>query len=183
MASRDTLFTPWPKYLIRARAHGTLEGARGSLEWPFSFICICTPVLCGFVVVFTCFLQSGQLVWVPRAGALMCHSGSFETVSRAHWARGGAPRCTATLGRNVPCGTQAGAFGQSGAARNLRTEGWSGEEIDRYVENQMSMYVCVSPFNPVQQAVYCCSTNEHCKTLGWFHKPSGWLQKLNFQAV
>lgn len=25
MASRDTLFAPWLKYLIRARAHGTLE--------------------------------------------------------------------------------------------------------------------------------------------------------------
>lgn len=26
MASRDTLFTPWLKYLIRVRAQGTLEG-------------------------------------------------------------------------------------------------------------------------------------------------------------
>lgn len=62
-------------------------------------------------------------------------------MSRAHWARGGAPRCTATLGRNGPCGTQAGAFGQSGAAQNLRTEEWSGEEINRYVEDQMRIII------------------------------------------
>lgn len=45
-------------------------------------------------------------------------------MSQARWARGGAPQCTATLGRNGPCGTQAGAFGLRGAAQYLK-EGWA----------------------------------------------------------
>ena len=74
-------------------------------------------VLC---CVCTCFLQSGQLIWVLLAVVRMCHWGSSETVSRVHWVIGGALRCTATLGRNGPCGRQAGASCQSGAARYLQ---------------------------------------------------------------
>lgn len=86
----------------------------------FLFMCMCICVLCMCVWLYTCFLQSGQLIWVPLAGVLMCHWGSFETVSQVHWVGGDALQCTATLGRNGPCGRQAGAYDQSGAAQYLQ---------------------------------------------------------------
>lgn len=77
-------------------------------------------VSCAWVWLCTCFLQSGQLIWVLLAEVLMCHWGSFETVSQVHWVRGGALQCTATLERNGPCGRRSGVYGQSGAARYLQ---------------------------------------------------------------
>lgn len=120
MASRDTLFNPWEKYLLLARAHGTLKERGYQSERSFS--------ICGYGVTVprgsrACFLQSGQLVWVLPVGALTCHWGSFGTAARVHWVRGGARQCTATLGRNSPCGTRWGAFGQSGAAPHLKKQG------------------------------------------------------------
>lgn len=53
MASRDTLFTPWLKYLIRVRAQGTLEGGGCQSETivyllfhGYVYICGCIPVSC-----------------------------------------------------------------------------------------------------------------------------------------
>ncbi len=139
MASRDTLFTPWPKYLIRARAHGTLEGEVRVRQFSilcFVHMCICVLRMCVCVWLYTCFQQSRQPLSVLLAGVLMYHWGSFETVSQVHWVRGGALQCTATLGRNGPCGRQPGAYDQSGAAQYLqgrankkRKSVWTKDEI------------------------------------------------------
>lgn len=69
--------------------------------------------------VYTCFLQSGQLISALRVVVPMCHWGSFEIVSQVHWVRGGALQCTTTIGRIGLCDRRPGAYGQSGAAQNL----------------------------------------------------------------
>ncbi len=89
---------------------------RFSIFFFFFYVRVCSVPVC----LHTCFLQSGQLIWVLLAGVLIYHWGSFETASQAHWVRGGALQCTATLERIDPCGRQAGAYGQSGAALYLR---------------------------------------------------------------
>lgn len=161
MASRDILFTPWLKYLIRARAHGTLE--EGISKWD-TFACVCAYVSCpvhACVWLYACFLQSGQLILVLLAGALMYHWGSFETVSQVHWVRGDALQYTATLGRNGPCGTQAGAFCQSGAARYLRTKGWNkrkGGETDGWT---VPFSLHTKSWVPAEQFVEGKSALEH----------------------
>lgn len=94
--------------------------------WLFYLSLFQTKVKSNPIQSSTCFQQWELPVWVPLAGAPMCHSGFFGTVFRARWARGGAPQCIATLGRNGLCGTQSGAFGLQGAAQYLK-----GQEMGR----------------------------------------------------